>query len=233
MSVGFGGASASGGFGAADGLSAPAHGLGFGSTVIHGGGSSASTGFEAPSVCAAQAAAAGPSVCATQAAAPSPLPPLPHYIDHLTRRRPHWPQCSDRRLVTCDRVKADIMRSCDYIAHARAFGMRWLKQQLRQRQQRPQPQPFPLRLTRALYAAPEGAGDARACVRVTAAARARVRCNDIARVAMGLFTKCQYDPGERDRCRWGESIIARVHNGYCKAVQVRHCAVCDILQRLT
>ena len=155
-----------------------------------------------------------------QATAAPPPGPQPHYSDHLTRRRQHWPLHIDGRALTCAEVAADIRRSCDYIAHARAFGIRWLHQQL---QQRLPPQPFPLRLTRALHAAPEAAGGAGACVYVTAAVRVRVRCSEVARFASNLATNCKLHQRARDRCRWGESIIARVHSGHCKAVQVPAC----------
>ncbi len=69
-------------------------------------------------------------------------------------------------------MAADIRRSCNYVAHVRAFGMGLLHQQL---QQRLRPHPFPLRLTRALHAAPEAAGGTGVCVDVTAAVRVRVR----------------------------------------------------------
>ena len=97
--------------------------------------------------------------------------------------------------------------------------MRWLRQQL---QQWLPPQPSPLRLTRVLHAAPEGAGGTGACVDVTAAVRVRVRCSEVARFASDLATNCKSHQRARDRCRWGESIITRVHSGYCSRVQVRN-----------
>ena len=183
-----------------------------------------------------------PSTAAAHAADPSCPPPQPDYMDHLTRRRriwPHglrdnilpegwleWPRRADAafsmqttlRALTRAEVAADIMRSCDYIAHARAFSMRWLHVQLQSE--------LPLlRLTRAMYAAPEGAGDACTGVcadvtDVTAAARARVRCNDAARLAMRLVSTSALLQRARDRCRWAGVIIGRVCGGYCKRVQV-------------
>jgi hypothetical protein len=173
------------------------------------------------------------------AAAHAAHPSCPDYMDHLTRRRqiwPHglrdnvlpegwleWPRRADgafimQKKTTCAltraEVAADIMRICDYIAHARAFGMRWLHAQL---QSEP---PLP-RLTRPMYAVTERSGDAGTgvCADVTAAARARVRCNDAAHLATRLVSTPALLQRPRYACRWAEVIIGRVYGGYCKMVQ--------------
>jgi hypothetical protein len=130
-----------------------------------------------------------------------PVSPLQQ---HIARRLQDWPRPDDGSLRTCDKEAADIRRNCDYIAHVRAFSMRWLKQLM---QQRPAPQPFPLRLTRALYAAaPAGAaadGDSMTvlqCEDVTAARRTRLRCNHVARMAVRLAAIAGADQGVRQLC---------------------------------
>jgi len=153
-----------------------------------------------------------------QATAAPPHGPQPHYSDHLTRRRQHWPLHIDSRALTCAEVAADIRRSCDYIAHARAFGIRWLHQQL---QQRLPPQPFPLRLTRALYTAPEAAGGAGECVYVSTAVRVHVRCSEVARVAAGLAAIAHVDQGAAHLCGWAACIVEYVYGRYCSRVEVR------------
>jgi len=170
------------------------------------------------------------STAAAQAAHPS----CPDYMDHLTRRRQiwpyglyepilpegwlEWPRRADRaftmqkitRALTRTEVAAPIMRYCDYIAHARAFGMRWLHVQLQSE--------LPLlRLPRAMYAVPERSGDAGTgvCADVTAAARARVRCNDAAYLAMRLVSTSALLQRPGDLRRSAEFIIGRVCDGYC------------------
>jgi hypothetical protein len=112
----------------------------------------------------------------------------------------------DAHPLTCAQVAAEIMRSCDYIARAHMFSMLWLRQRL-------QPQLLPSRLT------------AKACASVTAAARLRVRCNDLARLSLGLATNSKFLQSARDRYRLGEVIIKRVYSGYCNRVQVQQCDV--------
>ena len=167
-----------------------------------------------------QSANAQPSSAAAQAA--TAQPDLPHYTDHLTRRRQYWPRRDDGRLLTCDEAEASIWRSCDYIAHSRAFGIRWLRQQL---QQPPPPQLSPLRLTRALYAAPAGDGGACACVHVTAALLL-VRCSDVARVALRLVAAAGAAPGAGQLCRWAECIAEYVYGRQCRQIKVRQRAAC-------
>ena len=151
------------------------------------------------------------------------LPPLQaHYTDHLSRRRRDWPRRADGRCLTGTEVVVEIIRKCDFIAHARVFGMRWLQQQLLPCGQ---PQPSPLHL-RALYAVPAVAGNAYACVNVSEAVRVHVRCNEIAHLALGLVTASAFFQHAGDCCRWGAAIIARVHGGHCKAVQVQHYLGC-------
>jgi hypothetical protein len=161
-------------------------------------------------------------------------------MDHLTRRRKiwpyglrdnnlpegwlEWPRRADMafimqqttRAFTRAEVAADIMRVCDYIAHARAFGMRWLHVRFKS-------EPHLPRLTRAMYAVPERSGDAgtgtSVCAEVTAAARARVRCNDAARLAALLISTSALHQRPRHSCRWAEVIFERVCSGYCQMVQ--------------
>ena len=158
-----------------------------------------------------QSKKAQPPSAAAQAAAITPYPP--HYMDYLTRRRHDWPRSADGRPLTCVEVAADIRRSCDYIAHARVFGMRWLQQQ--------RPQPSPLRLTRALYAAPAGAEGAGVCMHVTAAVRLHVRCSQVARVAVGLAAMVSIDQGAGQLRGWAACIAEHVYGCYCRRVEVR------------
>ena len=124
----------------------------------------------------------------------------------------------------CAEVAAGIMRSCDFLAHARAFGKRRLQLNMQ-----PQPQPFPMCLTRALYAARVGVGvgGAHACVEVTAAVRVRVRCSEVARVAVRLAAIAGADQGTGQQCQWAACIVEHVYGGHCRQVQVRHRAACS------
>jgi len=176
-----------------------------------------------------------------------PPPGQPDYMDHLTRRRQiwpyglyepilpegwlEWPRRADRaftmqkitRALTRTEVAAPIMRYCDYIGHARAFGMRWLHVQLQSE--------LPLlRLPRAMYAVPERSGDAGTgvCADVTAAARARVRCNDAAYLAMRLVSTSALLQRPGDLRRSAEFIIGRVCDGYCNRVQATAAEVMGI-----
>lgn len=196
-----------------------------------------------PSKCLQQ-----PSAAAHAAHQSYPHPGTQHdYMDHLTRRRriwPHglfeptlsegwleWPRRADgaftiqkiTRALTRTEVAADIMRHCEYIAHARAFAMRRLRAQL-------QSEPPPLRLTSAMYAVAERSDDAGTgvCAYVTAAARARVRCNDAAHLAMRLVTTSALLQRPRDLCRCAEIIIGRVCDGYCNMVQATAAEVMGI-----
>jgi hypothetical protein len=174
-----------------------------------------------------------------------------------------------------------IWEGCgDYFMHVRAFGMRWLHDELEQ-WHRPQPHPFeedeeeeeddeeeeeddeeeendddeeeeeggycssqraartqvddhvelgiglkrmaqlrePLILQRALYSAPAGAGDVRACLRVSAAARLRMPCNVVARLAVRLATFAGVF--KKKTLGWAESIFNRAH-GRNPLSQVHH-----------
>jgi hypothetical protein len=151
-------------------------------------------------------------------------PLLPHYTDHLTRRRQQWPRSADGRPLMCAEVAAGIMRSCDFIAHARAFGKRRLQLNMQ-----PQPQPFPMCLTRALYAARVGVGvgGAHACVEVTAAVRLHVRCSEVACAAVRLAEIAGADQGAGQQCQWAACIVEHVFRGHCRRVQVRQRAACS------
>ena len=190
-----------------------------------------------------------PSECLQWSTAAALNPSCPDYMDHLTRRRKiwpyglrdndlpegwlEWPRRADMafimqkttRAFTRAEVAADIMRVCDYIANARAFGMRWLHVQF-------QSGPHLPRLTRAMYAVPERSGDASTgtgvCAEVTAAARARVRCNDAARLAARLISTSALHQRPRHLCRWAEVIIERVCSGYCQMVQATAAEVIGI-----
>jgi hypothetical protein len=113
------------------------------------------------------------------------------------------------------------MRSCDYIAHARLFGKRWLRRQL---QQRP-PQQSPLRPTRVLHAAPGDVDNASSSVDVTAAVSVRVRCSEVARVAARLAAVVGADQGAGQLCGWAECIVEHVFGRHCRQVEVRRRAV--------
>ena len=115
----------------------------------------------------------------------------------------------DGRTLTCAEVAAEIMRNCDYISCAHMFCVLWLQKRLR-------PELLSSRLT------------AKACVDVTAAARLRLRCNDLARLSLALATNSKFLQKGRDRYRVSEGIIKRVYSGYCNRVQVQHCDVCTI-----
>ena len=158
-------------------------------------------------------------------------PPQTHYTDYLIHRRREWPRLADGRPLTCAELAADTMRNCDFIAHVHAFGMHWLHQ-LR----RPQPQLLPMRLPRALYEVHANAGELdachSACLDVSAAELVRVRCNEVARVALGLATNCKFFQHVGYRCHLAECIIKRVCDGYCKEVQVRHCLSCMLCRVL-
>ena len=167
------------------------------------------------------------------AAHPTPLPSLPdpppqlhntHHVavfNHLVRKPQNWPRSADGRAFTCAEVAADVMHSCDYIAHARLYCKRCLRRQL---QQRP-PQPSPLRPTRVLYAATAGVGDTSSCVDVTAAVSVRVRCNEVARVAARLAAVAWVDLGAGQLCDWAECIVEHVFGRHCRQVEVRRRAV--------
>lgn len=155
-----------------------------------------------------------PSVAAQPAAAPR-LRPL--VSDHLTRRQHDWPHHADGYPFTCAEVAAGAMRSCGYIALARAFGVRWLQQQMHPGE------PFPLCLTRALSAAAAAADDACVCAHVSAAARVRVRCGEITRVAVGLATNSEVDQGAVQLCKWAACIATHVYGAHCRQVEVLQC----------
>ena len=95
--------------------------------------------------------------------------------------------------------------------------MRWLQQQ---QLQRPRPKPFPLRLTRVLHV-PAGADDAGVCVHVSAAARVRVRCSEVARLAVGLASNTSGDQGAGQLCGWAACIMEHVYGRICHQVEVR------------
>ena len=103
-----------------------------------------------------------------------------------------WPRNADGSTATCAQVASRAMLHCQFIAQSHAFCMRWLQQQR------------PHAHARAL---PE-------------AACARVRCSELAHIALKMATTVKYQR-LRDRRRGAEAIIARVHVGHCKAVQVR------------
>ena len=156
-----------------------------------------------------------PSSAAAQAA---PVP-QPNYTDCLTRRRHCWPRRADGRLLTCDETQAYIMRNCDYIAHARAFGVRCLHQQLLLP---PPPKPSPLCRVRALYAAPAAADDASSRVYLSAAARVCIRCSEVALLAVGLATIAEaHHQDVVQLCGWAACIIDYVCGCRCRQVQVR------------
>jgi hypothetical protein len=141
----------------------------------------------------AHAAAVAQTAARISQAAACPLPPpLSHFTDHLTGTLHSWPLNADGSTATCAQVAARAMLHCQFIAQSHAFCMRWL---LRQR---------PHAQARAL---PE-------------AACARVRCSELAHIALKMATTVKYQR-LRDRRRGAEAIIARVHVGHCKAVQVR------------
>ncbi len=172
--------------------------------------------------------------------------------------------------MTCDEVVADIRRNLDYIALARAFGMRWL-QQWQQQQELPHPAtralypallergwkitpPPPLQEGRRGHKAPKegarGGGypvgyrpepvlqirqrDVMPCVNVTAAVLARVRCNEVARLTVGLVSIAGVDDqgAQRQRCRWAACILEHVYRCHSRRIEVRQRAACD-LKRLT
>ena len=112
------------------------------------------------------------------------------------------------------------MRNCDFIAHVHAFGMHWLHQ-LR----RPQPQLLPMRLPRALYGVHANAGELdachSACLDVSAAELVRVRCNEVARVAVALASIAGADQSVRQLLVWAACIAERVYGGYYRQVEVR------------
>ena len=156
-----------------------------------------------------------PSSAAAQAA---PVP-QPNYTDHLTRRRHCWPRRADGRLLTCDETQAYIMHNCDFIAHARAFGVRCLHQQL---QLPPPPKPSPLCRLRAPHAAPAASDDASARVYVSAAARVCLRCSEVTRVAVCLAAMAEADhQGAVQLCGWAACIIEYVCGCRCRQVEVR------------
>jgi len=162
------------------------------------------------------------------------LQPEALLTDWLQRRHRHWPRCADGRLLNCEEVTFDIMRKCDYIAHAFTFAKRWLQQML---QRHLQPLQSTLCLSRALYAAPAQTSDARLHVHVTAAARMRWRCSEVCRVIFCLATNLAVfehaGVHRRKRC---DSMSSRVYNGKCKQVQVRRgvsyklCQACGCVQ---
>jgi hypothetical protein len=145
--------------------------------------------------------------------------PLPeaYYTDHLTRRRRNWPRCDDGRPFTCAELAANIIRRCDFISVARAFGMRWLRQPLQARWS----QPASMNLARALYAGHVSASDTCAFVEVAAAVRVRVRCNDFARVAVGLATIAEVNQVARQRWGWAACIAEYVYGCLCRRVEVQ------------
>jgi hypothetical protein len=91
------------------------------------------------------------------------------------------------------------------------------KQQLLQQ---PRPQPFPLRLSRVLHV-PAGPDDAGVCVHVSAAARVRVRCSEVARLAVGLASNTSGDQGAGQLCGWAACIMEHVYVRLCHQVEVR------------
>ena len=124
---------------------------------------------------------------------------------------------TDTLPFTCAQVAADVVCSCGYIALARAFGVRWLQQQMHPGE------PFPLCLTRALSAAAAAADDACVCAHVSAAARVRVRGSEIARVAVGLATIAEADQGAMQLCKWAACIATYVYGAHCRQVEVLQC----------
>jgi hypothetical protein len=156
------------------------------------------------------------------------LQPEALLTDWLQRRHRHWPRCADGRLLNCEEVAFDIMRKCDYIAHAFTFAKRWLQQILQPHLQLLQ---SPLCLSRALYAAPAHASDARLHVHVTAAARMRLRCSEVCRVIFCLATNLVFfEHAGVHRRKMFDTMISRVYNGQCKQVQVRRGVSCKLRQ---
>jgi hypothetical protein len=147
------------------------------------------------------AAAAQTAALVSQAAACPLPPPLARFTDHLTGTLHSWPRNADGSTATCAQVAARAMLHCQFIAQSRAFCMRWLQRQ---------------RMPAHALALPETA----CALALPEAACARVRCSELAHVALIMTTSVKYQR-LRDRRRGAEAIIARVHVGHCKAVQVR------------
>ena len=142
--------------------------------------------------------------------------PQPYYKDPLTTTKHVWPRRPDGLPLTGAQVAAKIRLDCDYLWHARAFGMRLLLQ-------RPGPQPFPLRLKRVLYAA-----GSRACVDVSTAVRMRVSCGLVVRIAVGLDTVAgQQRQPARQPHDCAARVVEYVYGSCCRQVKVGRVA-CDL-----
>ncbi len=134
-------------------------------------------------------------------------PPNGHYMDHVSRRRQRWPRRLDGIPFTCYEVVQHIMRSCHYIALARAFSLRWLQQMATGQK---------VRLA-TVSTIPIGI----ACEHVATAARPRTRCNEVARVCLQLSTDFKSFGFSGDRFSRSKVILARVYSGYAKRVEVQ------------
>jgi len=137
-----------------------------------------------------------------------------------------WPRNADGRLLTCAEYVC-VMRKREFNVHVYAFGMRWLHQLLRPRPKDEEAeQRFPLRLTRQLYDAPPDAEDRPyMIVDVTARTRLRVRCNEVAHLAVGLASISEVD--QRQLRHWAECIAEHVYGRRFRQVEVRQRAAGD------
>ncbi len=141
---------------------------------------------------------------------------------------PGWPRNAEGRLLTCAEYVC-VMRKREFNVHVNAFGMRWLHQLLRTRPKEAE-QRFPLRLTRELYDAPADAerwNRPYMIVDVTAATRLRVRCNEVARLAVGLAAISEV--GQRQLRHWAECIAEHVYGCRFRQVEVRQRAAGDVV----
>jgi hypothetical protein len=146
---------------------------------------------------------------------------------------PGWPRNADGRLLTCAEYVC-VVRKREFNVHVYAFGMRWLHQLLRTRPKEAEQvigySGFPLRLTRQLYDAPPDAerwNRPYMIVDVTAATRLRVRCNEVAHLAVGLAAFSEVD--QRQLRHWAECIAEHVYGRRFRQVEVRQRAACDVV----